>query len=128
MTVKLSARSRANFGIGPNARLQNAPSTRITGGPSPTRSNAMVVPSLEVSVFMVSTSDLGVFYVRSGFGRLPLRPPHVRGASRTEILGLALQLFAQRLPAYDGVGRGVLGREVGEIDHLTDLDLHVAKH
>src|SRR5207249_1307054 len=34
-TLKSRASSGASFGIGPKARLQNAPSTRMTGGPPP---------------------------------------------------------------------------------------------
>src|SRR5947207_2196610 len=36
-TVKCGAKRGASFGIGPNDRVQNAPSTRMTGGPAPRR-------------------------------------------------------------------------------------------
>src|SRR4051812_2781619 len=51
-TVKSSASSGASFGIGPNAWLQSAPSTRISAGPDPERSNAMGVPSFEMTLSM----------------------------------------------------------------------------
>jgi hypothetical protein len=51
-TVKLGASSGASFGIGPKVRLHIAPSTRMSAGPDPVRSNAIGVPSREVTVGM----------------------------------------------------------------------------
>src|SRR4051794_23987092 len=51
-TVKSRASSGASFGIGPNARLQSAPSTRISAGADPERSNAMGGPSFEMTLSM----------------------------------------------------------------------------
>ena len=48
-----AASSAATLGMGPNVRVQSAPSTRTTGGPSPTRLNAIGVPSLEVTFWML---------------------------------------------------------------------------
>ena len=45
--------------LGPIARWQRAPSTRISGGPSPIRANAIAVPSrdLTVSIMLVPFND-----------------------------------------------------------------------
>src|SRR5713226_50997 len=50
MTVKCEARHSAR--PTPAERSLNAPSTRISGGPSPTRSNTMLVPSLDITFGM----------------------------------------------------------------------------
>src|SRR5881628_3588910 len=46
-TAKCGVRSGASAPIGPKARWQSAPSTKMSAGPFPDRSNAMLVPSFE---------------------------------------------------------------------------------
>ena len=53
-TVKCCERRAASFADGPNARLHSAPSTTMTGCPLPARSNAIGVPSFEITVFITS--------------------------------------------------------------------------
>src|SRR5258705_11882583 len=70
-TVNCRASRGASFGIGPNARLHNAPSTRITAGPVPDRSNAMVVPSFEMTFSMKLSSDESVANAQRNDGAEP---------------------------------------------------------
>jgi len=49
-TVKRCESASASCGIGLNPRKFPAASTKITAGPVPTRSNAIDVPSLEVTL------------------------------------------------------------------------------
>src|SRR4051812_47738372 len=53
--------------MGPNARLHNAPSTRMSAGPLPDRSYAMTVPSFEIACFMVRPCSMrGQLALRGG--------------------------------------------------------------
>src|SRR6185295_8430540 len=54
-TVKLGASSFAILGLGPNSRLHIAPSISTTGGPLPSRSYAIRVPSFEMTSLMTAS-------------------------------------------------------------------------
>src|SRR5579862_2631698 len=56
MTAKFADSSWANFGIGPNDRLHNAPSTRMIGSPLPDLLNEIAVPSFEITLLIGSPS------------------------------------------------------------------------
>src|SRR5580658_10699473 len=115
--------------MGPNCLLHKAPSTRISGGPWPARVNAIVVPSAERTVSMVS-SVWG--WVRASSGEGPAEPggPGVLGplgihrggeqlVSRHDGLAEAAQEPVERIlrPNADGVGV----REVDDAVHGPDV-------
>jgi hypothetical protein len=49
--------SGASLGIGPKPRLHNVPPTRMIAGPVPVRSNAIAVPSVDITFIIARAPD-----------------------------------------------------------------------
>src|SRR5262245_35274127 len=95
-----------------NARNSNVPPTRMSAGPCPDRSKAMVVPSLDVTVFMC---DL----LRD---RTAPRQPDASRASPCRGTGSAGEDFVEALVAFDDAGfHAARHRGVARFDARVDL-------